>query len=208
MGIANSWHWPSRSRGRRSRFLLLAIATYICSSVVFCAVLSCPILLWAQAPGSPGEDVNTSSTDTIQPQYSNVNPTRTTESHTHSGNRTQDNRSVQRLGTDGQFEPYQDVETTTVQVNATTVRTTTRTFGRDSDGAKTLVQVTEEEARTAPGGGSNVVRTTSNPDPNGNLQMVQREIEETKKIGKDVEETRKTVMLPGPDGALAPAMMV
>jgi hypothetical protein len=123
-----------------------------------------------------------------------------------SGNRTVDNQSIQRRGANGDFEAYQDIEKTTVQVNATTVRTTTRTFGRDSDGAKTLVQVTEEEARTLPGGGSNVVRSTSNPDANGNLQLVQRQIEDTKKIGKDVEETKTTVMLPGINGDLAPAM--
>ena len=234
MGTANSWRQdkgsrstkmghgcsdgcPGRSRGRRSgSFLLLAIASYICSSVVLCSILLCSTLLcsiqlWAQAPGasspgSPSEDVNTSGTDTIEPQYSNVNPTRTSESHTHSGNRTQDNRSVQALGADGQFQPYQDIETTTVQVNATTVRTTTRTFGRDSDGAKTLVQETEEEKHTLPGGDSSVVRSTSNPDANGNLQLVQREIEETKKISKGVEETNTTVMLPGGNGDLAPAM--
>jgi hypothetical protein len=229
MGTANSWHpdegslsakmghrcsdgCPGRSRGRRSRsFLPLVIATYTCSRLVFssvllCSILLCSTLLWAQAPGSPSEDVNTSSTDTIQPQYSNVNPTRTTESHTHSGNRTEDNRSVQRLGADGQFEPYQDIETTTVQVNATTVRTTTRTFGRDSDGAKTLVQLTEEEKRSLPGGDSSVVLSTSNPDANGNLQLVQRQIEETKTISKGVEETKTTVMLPGGNGDLAPAM--
>jgi hypothetical protein len=224
MGTANSWRQdeggrsakmrhrcsdgcPGRSRGRRSRsFLLLAIATYTCSSLVFSSILLSSILLWAQAPGSPSEDVSTSSTDTIEPQYSNVNPTRTTESHSHSGNRTEDNRSVQRLGADGQFEPYQDIETTTVQVNATTVRTTTRTFGRDSDGAKTLVQVTEEERRSLRGGDSSVVRSTSNPDANGNLQLVQREIEETKEISKGIEETKTTVMLPGGNGDLAPAM--
>jgi hypothetical protein len=116
-----------------------------------------------------------------------------------------DNQSVQRRGANGDFEAYQDIEKTTVQVNAMTVRTTTRTFGRDSDGAKTLVQVTEEEARTLPGG-SNVVRTTSNPDANGNLQLVQRQIEETKKISKDVEETKTTVMLPSINGDLAPAL--
>jgi hypothetical protein len=36
---------------------------------------------------------------------------------------------------------------------------------------------------------------------------VQREIAETKKIGKDVEETKTTVMLPGANGGLAPALM-
>jgi hypothetical protein len=207
MGHRCSDGCPGSSRGGRSRnFLPLAIATYICSSLVFCFILLCSILLWAQAPGSPSEDVNTSGRDTIEPQYNNVNPTRTTESHTHSGNRTEDNRSVQVLGTDGHFEPYQDIESTTVQVNATTVRTTTHTFGRDADGAKTLVQVTEEEKHTLPGGDSSLVRSTSNPDANGNLQLVQREIEETKKISKNVEETKTTVMLPGGSGELAPAM--
>ena len=200
---------PGRWRpGRSRRFLLLTIATYICSGLLICSSLICSSLLWAQTSGSPAEDVNTSRTDTIDPLSSNVNPTRTIESHTHSGNRTQDNRSVQVLGTDGNFEPYQDIETTTVQVNATTVRTTTRTFGRDSDDAKTLVQVTEEEKRTLPGGDSSSVRSTSNPDANGNLQLVQRQIEETKRISKDVEETRTTVMLQGGNGDLAPAMQM
>ena len=135
-----------------------------------------------------------------------MNPTRTLQNHTVSGNRTVDNQSIQRRGANGDFEAYQDIEKTTVQVNTTTVRTTTRTFGRDSNGAKTLVQVTEEEARTVPGGGSNIVRTTSNPDANGNLQLVQRQIDETKKISKDVEETKTTVMLPSINGDLAPAM--
>ena len=163
-------------------------------------------MLWAQASGSATDDVNTSRTDTVEPQASNVNPTRTIESHTHSGDRTQDNRSVQVLGTDGNFEAYQDIETTTSQVNATTVRTTTRAYGRDSDGAKSLVQVTEEEKRTLPGGDSSLVRSTSNPDADGNLQLVQRQIEDTKRISKDVEETKTTVMLPGGNGGLAPAM--
>jgi hypothetical protein len=117
-----------------------------------------------------------------------------------------DNQSLERRGANGEFEPYQDIEKTTVQVNATTVRTTMRTYGRDADGAKTLVQVTEEEAHTLPGGGSNLVRTTSNPDADGNLQLVQRQIEETKKISKDVEETKTTVMLPSINGDLAPSM--
>jgi hypothetical protein len=83
-------------------------------------------------------------------------------------------QSVQRRGSDGHFEPYQDIEKETVQVDAATVRTTTRTFGRDADGAKTLVEVIEEEKHILPGGDSNVVRATSDPDANGNLQLVQR----------------------------------
>jgi hypothetical protein len=65
---------------------------------------------------------------------------------------------------------------------AATVRTTTRTFGRDADGAKTLVEVIEEEKHILPGGDSKVVRATSDPDANGNLQLVQRRIEETRRV--------------------------
>ncbi|MGC2476152.1 MAG: hypothetical protein WA485_17570 [Candidatus Sulfotelmatobacter sp.] len=90
-------------------------------------------------------------------------------------------------------------------MDATTVRTTMRTFGRDVNGAKSLIQVTEEEKHTLPGSGSNLQRITLNPDVNGRLQPVQRETVETKVISKDVEETNTTVMLTSINGGLAPA---
>jgi hypothetical protein len=119
-----------------------------------------------------------------------------------------DAQSLQTRGTNGDFKPYQDIETETLRVNATTMRTTTRTFVRDGSGAKTLFQVTEEEKQTLPAGDSRVVRTTSNPDANGKLQVVQRENEETRKTSSDVEETKTTVMLPSINGDLAPAMQI
>ena len=70
---------------------------------------------------------------------------------------------------------------------------------------KALVQVTEEEKHILPGGDSTVIRVTSNPDVNGRLQPVQREIVETKRLGTDTEETNVTVMLPSVYGGLAPA---
>lgn len=169
--------------------------------------------LWAQASDSQTGDSQTGDADkswtaTTESQSDNVNPTRTTESHTRTGNRTLDSQSVQRRGPDGHFEPYQDIEKETVKVDATTVRTTTRAFARDANGAKILVQTTEEEEHTSPGGDSSVVRSVSNPDSNGKLQLVQRQVEETKKISKNVEETKTTVMLPSVNGGLAPAMKV
>jgi hypothetical protein len=68
-----------------------------------------------------------------------------------------------------------------------------------------LVQVTEEEKHILPSDDSNIVRVTYNPDVNGRLQPVQREIVETKKAGKDLEETNTTVMLTNINGGLAPA---
>ncbi|MGC2794383.1 MAG: hypothetical protein WA899_20350 [Candidatus Sulfotelmatobacter sp.] len=185
-----------------ARIMLLAVGAYLCSGVV----------IRAQTSDSQADVASSSWTSTADLQSGSANPTRTLETHTQSGNRTVDSESIQRRDADGDFEPYQDIEKTTVRVDSTTVRTTTRTttrtFGRDADGAKALVQVTEEERHTRAGGDASVVRSTSNPDADGNLQVVQREVEETKKTGKDVEETKTTVMLPGPDGALAPATMV
>jgi hypothetical protein len=194
-----SAHCPRPSRAvRLSQLMLLAIGLYFFSNLA----------IWAQTSDSQTADANKSWSATTESQNDNVNPTRTIESHTQSGNRTLDKQTVQRRGFDGKFEPYQDIEKETVQVDATTVRTTTRTFGRDANGAKTLVQVTEEEKHTLLGGNSNVVRATSNPDVNGTLQLVQREIEETKRTSNDVEETKTTVMLPSVDGGLAPVMKV
>jgi len=132
-------------------------------------------------------------------------PVRIIESHSGNGNRTLDKRSVEIRGTDGHFEPFQDIERETLTVDASTVKTTMRTFARDVNGKKALVQVTEEEKHILPGDDSNIVRVTYNPDVNGRLQPVQREAVETKKIGKDLEETNTTVMLPSANGGLAPA---
>jgi hypothetical protein len=191
---------PTTNASRAACFsviMRLAIAVYLVSGFAF-----------SQTSDSQTGEAHKSWTSTTDQQSDGANPTRTTESHTQSGNRTVDNQSVQRRGSNGQFEPYQDIERETVKVDATTVRTTTRTFGRDSDGAKTLVQVTEEERRSLPGGDSNVIRITSNPDANGNLQLVQREVEATKRISKNIEETKTTVMLAGINGGLSPAMRV
>ena len=191
----------------RSRTSCAARLSRLMLLIVLACFFAYPAI-WAQTSDSQTSGADKSWTATTESESDNVNPTRTTESHTRTGNRTLDSKSVQSRGPDGHFEPYQDIETETVKVDATTVRTTTRAFARDANGDKILVQTTEEEKRTSPGGDSSIVRSVSNPDSNGNLQLVQRQFEETKKISKDVEDTKTTVMLPSVNGDLAPAMKV
>jgi hypothetical protein len=163
--------------------------------------------VFAQTPESQTtQESNKSWTSTTGSQDNNLTPTRIIETHSQKGDQTLDTRSVQIRGSGGHFEPYQDVEKETLQINASTIRTTTRTFGRDANGMKTLVQVTEEERHTSDAGDSNVLRITYNADLNGTLQTVQREIVETKKIGADLEQTKATVMLPSTNGGLAPVL--
>jgi hypothetical protein len=178
------------------------------------ALLLCSIFLSvsgavrAQAPDSQDDVSNKSWTATTDSKEDNANPTRTIRSHTENGNRTVDVSSLQTRGDDGNLNPYQDIETETVRVSSTTTKTTTRTFVRDGSGDKTLFQVTEKEKQTLPGGNSKVVCTTSNPDANGNLQVVQRENRDTVKISRDVAETNTVIMLPSINGGLAPAVRI
>src|SRR5579864_5104274 len=125
---------------------------------------------WAQSADSSGGQSDTNqSWNATSDQHSpsgDSNPIRTVESHKEENGRTVDKQSLERLGSGGHYEPYRDTERESVQVDAATVRTVERTFGRGPDGQKTLVQVREEETRSLPGGEQKVVRTVSNPDAN------------------------------------------
>jgi len=159
-------------------------------------------LAWAQSQDAASSGQDKSWTATTEQQLSGtVNPTRTTQSHSVSGDRTLDKQSVQRLGLDGRYEPYLDTEKETIKVGSGTVRTVQRSYGRGPDGQRTLLQLTQEEERKVAGGGSKVVRTVSNPDLNGNLQVVRREIEETKQSSPSVQETTTTVLSPDVNGS-------
>ena len=186
-----------------------SVVAFGCVLVVIGAYCFCPSVFAQTSDSRTAEEPTKSWTATTDLKSDDLLPqripVRIIESHSQNGNRTLDKRSVEIRGTDGRFEPYQDIEKETLQVDATMVRATTRTFGKDANGRKALVQVTEEEKHILPGDDSNVVRVTYNPDVNGRLQPVQREIVETKKIGKALEETNTTVMLPSVNGGLAPA---
>jgi hypothetical protein len=100
------------------------------------------------------------------------------------------------------------VERETVQVNATTVRTIERSFTRGPSGEKTLMQVTEEEQQTLGNGDSKMVRTTSNPDLNGGLQVVQKVVESTKQTSPDSLESKTTIFNPDGSGGLIASQQV
>jgi len=164
--------------------------------------------LSAQTPYTEAGDANQSWTATTESQSANTNPTRTTESHRQSRNRTVDSQNVERLGPNGNYEPYFDTETESVQVTPTTTRTVVRTFGRDGSGQKILTQVTEEERQSLPGGNEKLVRITSDSNLDGRLQVVRREVAETKKTSPDVQETQTTVFLSDGSGGMVPSVQI
>jgi hypothetical protein len=163
------------------------------------AILAVTLSVCARAQAAPaqgGQPDNDKPWSATSQTSGNGAPSRTAESHTKSGNRTVDKQAVEVQGADGRYQPYLDTETETVQVNATTTRKIVRTYGRDSNGQRNLTQVIEEESQNSAGGAGKVVRTTSNPDLNGSLQVVQREVSDTRKTGPDTQETKTTVYMP------------
>jgi hypothetical protein len=164
--------------------------------------------VWAQTSDNQGSDTTKSWTGTSGSRQSGMNPTRTSETHTEGDGRTVDKQAVEKIGLDGRYEPYLDTEKESVKVDASTVRIVERAFGRDSDGQRILIQVTEEERRNLGGGAMKSVRNTSNPDANGRLQLIQQEIQETKKTGSNVEDTKTTVLTPDINGGLAAVMQI
>ena len=178
---------------------LIKLARSTVVTLLFCTFIP---FLSAQTSDAPASE-SQSWTKTTESHTANTNPTRTTESHQKSANGTVDNQIVERLGADGHYEPYYDIEKESVQVNGTTIRTIERTFARDASGQKILTRVTEEAKQSLPAGGEKVVRTTSNADLDGHLRVVQREVTDTKTINPEVQQKNTTIFLSDGQGGMA-----
>jgi hypothetical protein len=172
------------------------------------AILFCTFIPSLGAQTSDAQTSESQSwTKTNESHTTNMNPTRTTESHEKSANGTVDHQTVERLGTEGHYEPYYDIEKESVKVNGTT-RTIERTFARDASGQRILTRVTQEEKQSLPAGGEKVVRTTSNADLDGRLQVAQKEVTNTRTINPGLQEKNTTVFLSDGQGGMAPSMQI
>ena len=183
---------------------LTKLAPLAAAILLFCTLIPS---LGAQTSDTPTAEPQ-SWTKTTESHPANLNPTRTTESHQGSSKGSMDKQTVERLGADGHYEPYYDIEKESVQVNGTTVRTVERTFARDASGQRILTQVTEEDKQSLPAGGEKVVRTTSNADLDGHLQVAQREVTNTRKISPELQEKNTTVFLSNGQGGMAASVQI
>jgi hypothetical protein len=172
------------------------------------ALLSLCCLISADALAQETPAQNSSSTSDWENRAGNTVPTRTSSSHSEADGRTVDRQSTQRMGANGSYETFVDVEREAVKVDATTTRVVEKRYGKDPNGGRALLQVSEEEVRDLPGGEQKVTRTVSNPDLNGGLQVARREIEQTKPIGADARESTTTVLSPDVNGGYTPSMRV
>jgi len=136
------------------------------------------------------------------------NPYRTSTTHSEANGRIIDKTIVEVRGPDGRYVPYSQTERESVKVNDTTVRTIERNYATNPDGHPTLTQQTQEDRRTQASGDSNVVRTVSNPDSNGSLQVIQQTLINTKQIAPGSTDTNTTVLSANGSGGLSPSVRI
>jgi hypothetical protein len=187
---------------------LAVSTTRLLVKLVIAVILCVGSVVYAQAQEAQPNKTNESWTATTQTSVNNSNPSRTMESHVKSGDRRVDKQRVEVLGPNGRYQPDYETDKETVQVNATTTRTVERTYRWDVNGQRNLVEVTEEEARSSANGDAQVVRTTSNSDVNGNLQVMQREVADTRKTSPDAQETKTTIYVLDGNGRLTPSLQM
>jgi len=172
---------------------------------MFSMILCVGSAICAQAQDAPPDNTNESWTTTTQTSVDSTKPSRTTESHAKSGDRSVDRESLKVLGPDGRYQPDYETDKETIQVDAKTTRTAVRTYRWNVNGQRSLEQVTEEETRSSATGDAHVIRTTSNSDANGNLQVVEREVTDTRKTSPDLQETKTTIYRTDGNGDLTPS---
>ena len=137
-----------------------------------------------------------------------LNPIRSRTTHSEVDGHVIDKTVTERLGPDGRYIPYSEIERESIRVNDTTVRTIERSYGTNPDGRSTLTQQVEEESRSLAGGAKKVTRTTSNPDADGALRVVQRAIIDSKAVSPDVRDTKTTLFSANGSGGLGPTVEI
>ena len=137
-----------------------------------------------------------------------LNPIRSRTTHSEVGGHVIDKTVTERLGPDGRYIPYSEIERESIRVNDTTVRTIERSYGTNPDGRSTLTQQIEEESRSLADGAKKVTRTTSNPDADGALRVVQRAIIDSKVVSPDVRDTKTTLFSANGSGGLGPTVEI
>lgn len=177
-----------------------ALRCFQCPSIVL-VILYLSSLVCAQMHGTPqtsNESWRATTIVSVPDTYTNSVHIR--ESHVESGHRSVDRQSVEVFGPESRYQTYLDTETETVQESSTISHSIVRTYRTDANGQKALVRVTDEKTQRSPSGEVNVVRTVSDRDVNGNLQIVQYEVTETTKLNPNSRETKTTVYVPAATG--------
>jgi len=108
-----------------------------------------------------------------------------------------------RLGFDGHYLPYLEIENRSLKVDSTTMRTTERTYSIDPENHKALTQVLREDTQVLGDGTVKTVRVNSMPNAAGRLIMTRRETEDSRQTRPAVRESETTIFTAPRSGGVA-----
>ncbi len=177
--------------------------------VLVCGPARAQTLYRLHQPEASAKKPKTSSTETERHDLAaGTTPSRSVETRKRTDGHQVETHALETLSVEGRYEPLIQSDEQTTQVDAQTTRIVRRSFARDADGRRKVIEVTEEEHHRLPGSRLSVVRTTSRPDLDGHFQIKRREIEETIPLSSNVNQTRTTVLLPDINGTLGAAEQI
>lgn len=104
---------------------------------------------------------------------------------------------LQPLASRLQSGPPVEIERTQTQLDAQTVRITSRKFATSVNGARQLEETVVEEIRRLPDGSAEATRTLSRRDANGAFIPYQKEIQTITPSGPDTCKITQTILQPG-----------
>ena len=202
-GPTEGCHSPRSDIGFRYEITRYRLAIFLLAALTFLATTSQICRAQENSTGNSW----TAKSQQADPN-SALNPVRSQTSHSEVDGHIIDKTVMERLGPDGRYVPYSEIERDSVRVNDTTVRSVERSYGRDADGRRSLTQETREEARSFADGAKKVMRTTSNPDGNGGLQVVQRAEIASKMLSPGVRDTTTTLFSADGSGGLGATVQI
>ena len=110
--------------------------------------------------------------------------------------------TLERLGADGTWEPFEETITTTVRQGTGTVQTSRELFTFDFEGRRQLLETTESSQEAPDAANTSTVEETWVADINGGRALTSRWIDETRTIAPDVRQTDSTLFRRGINGSL------
>ena len=131
-----------------------------------------------------------------------IAPSRSVQRRSESDGRQVVVSTLERLGADGTWEPFEETVTTTVRQGTGTVQTSRELFTFDFEGRRQLLETTESNQEAPDAANTGTVEETWVADINGGRVLRSRWIDETRTIAPDVRQTDSTLFRRGINGSL------
>jgi hypothetical protein len=129
-------------------------------------------------------------------------PSRRSQTRTESNGKEILTETIETPDPDGKLKISRETTTEIVRTGADLIQTKQEVFAPDAHGRRRLIESTQTDVQMAPDGSSRSVTNTVASDLNGRVEVLRREIQETRSPAPDVRQTDTSIFRPGINEAL------